>query len=87
MTQEDLDAGRLYPPPKKIREVSVKIATDISEWYYKVGQATLYPVPEKLEEYLRKNLYDTTYTSYVPNTWKYPNEHTCPRSYTKVNKP
>lgn len=77
----------MYPPPKKIRDVSVKIATDISEWFYKAGKATLYPVPEDLGDYLRKNLYDTTYTSYVPNTWKYPSEHTAPRSYTKVNKP
>lgn len=84
MTDEDLNSGRLYPPAKKIREVSVKIATDIAEWFYKNGKATLYPVPENIDEYLRKNLYDTTYTSYVPKTWEYPKEHLSPRSYTKV---
>ena len=52
VAQEDLDSGRLYPPASKIREVSVRIAADIAEWFYKNGKATLYPVPENIDEYL-----------------------------------
>jgi hypothetical protein len=54
------------------------------KWYYKNNKATLYPKPSDFNEYLRKQLYDTTYSSYVPNTWKYPDEHQKPRSYDQV---
>jgi malate dehydrogenase (oxaloacetate-decarboxylating)(NADP+) len=84
VSKEDLDLGRIYPPLKSIREVSIQIACDIMKWYYKNNNATLYPKPSDFDEYLRKQLYDTTYSSYVPNTWKYPEEHQKPRSYDQV---
>ncbi len=86
MSQADLEQGRIYPPMKQIREVSIKIACDISEWYYRNGKATTYPVPRNLEEYIRKQTYDTNYTSYVPVTWKWPDEHMKPRCYDQVTK-
>jgi malate dehydrogenase (oxaloacetate-decarboxylating)(NADP+) len=79
VTQKDLDAGRLYPPQKQVRDVSVKIACDISEWYYKNGKATTYPEPKDLEKFVREQLYDTEYTTYVPNTWNWPEAHQKPR--------
>ncbi len=84
MSQSDLEEGRIYPPLKNIRNVSVKIACDIADWYYKNKKATAYPVPENLEEYVSKQLYDTTYTTYVPNSWKWPEEAEKPRSYDQV---
>ena len=75
----DLESGRIYPPQRQIREVSIKIATDISEWYYKNGKATTYPEPVDKEKYIRKKLYDTTYESFEPTTWSWPDEHTAPR--------
>lgn len=86
VSDSDLEAGRLYPPQKHIQNVSVKIATEISKYYYKIGTATLHPVPTDLEEYIRKQLYDTKYTSYLPSTWKWPEEHEKPRSYDQVKK-
>ena len=86
MSQDDLKEGRLYPPMRSIREVSIRIAFEISEWFYRNGKATTYPVPRNLEDYIRKQTYDTNYTSYVPNTWRWPEEHTKPRSYDQVKQ-
>jgi len=85
--QADLESGRLYPPQKEIPEVSVKIARDITQWYYENNKATTYPEPSDKEAFIRSHLYDTTYNSYVPQTWPWPNEHSTPRSYdkTKIN--
>ena len=85
MSEADLAAGRIYPPMKQIQNVSVKIAVDISKYYYKTGVASLYPVPSCLESYIRDQLYDTTYQSYVPHTWTWPEEHTIPKNYDQVN--
>lgn len=77
--QSDLDKGRLYPSIKSIPEVSVQIACDISQYYYENGYATLHPKPENMEEYIRENLYDTTYSTYAPKTWHWPTKHEKPR--------
>jgi malate dehydrogenase (oxaloacetate-decarboxylating)(NADP+) len=86
INDNDLRSGRLYPPQKDIAEVSIKVASDIAYWYYNNGKATMYPVPKNLEEYIRNQLYTTNYTSYVPNTWKWPVDHVKPRSYDQVKK-
>ena len=86
VNQADIEAGRIYPPLKNIRDVSVKIACEISEWYYKNGKATAYPAPSDMEQYVRNHLYDTTYTTYVPKTWPWPKEHMEPRNYDQVKK-
>lgn len=79
VSQADLDAGRLYPPLNAIPEVSVKIACEISEWYYANGFATTHPRPVDMEEYIRDKLYDTKYTSYATKTWHWPIKHEEPR--------
>ena len=86
MSDSDLDSGRLYPPQKQIPEVSVKIACDVTNWYYENGKATTYPEPLNKEAFIRSHLYDTTYNSYLPSTWSWPKQHSAPRSYDKVNK-
>ncbi|CAF0732875.1 unnamed protein product [Brachionus calyciflorus] len=80
VSEEDLSTGRIYPPMKQIQDVSVKIATEVSKYYYSVGMASLYPKPECLETHIRNQLYDTTYQSYVPSTWSWPEEHLKPKN-------
>lgn len=77
--QTDLDAGRLYPPLQAIPEVSVKIACDISKWYYENGHATRHPRPSNMEEFIRDNVYDTKYLDYSTKTWHWPEQHEMPR--------
>ena len=79
VSQADLDEGRLYPPLKAIPEVSVKIACEISEWYYANGYANLHPRPSNMEEHIRDNLYSTEYTNYMNKTWHWPKQHEEPR--------
>merc|ERR550539_389331 len=43
VTQEDLDVGRMYPPLKDLREISVKIATNVALEAYQSGTASTYP--------------------------------------------
>lgn len=81
VSESDLAAGRIYPPMKQIQNVSVKIAVEISKYYYETDLASLYPAPYDLESYIRDQLYDTTYQSYVPNTWNWPEEHTKPKNF------
>ena len=46
VTKDDLQVGRLYPPLKDLREISIKIATRVAEEAYKSGTASTYPEPE-----------------------------------------
>jgi malate dehydrogenase (oxaloacetate-decarboxylating)(NADP+) len=80
LSTDDMAYGRVYPPLRQIPEVSVKIATDLAEWFYKTSKATTYPEPNDKEDFIRKQLYDPTYTSYVPSQWDWPVEHTTPKS-------
>ena len=82
LSQSDLDLGLLYPDKKQIRDVSVKIACDVIDYNYKMGTATTYPKPRDLEKFVREQLYNTSYTSYVPKTWQWPQEHREPRNQT-----
>lgn len=79
VSENDLAVGRLYPPQKQIRECSIRIASEISDWYYKNNKATTFPEPNDKESFIREYLYDTSYTDYVPNTWSWPEKHTKPR--------
>ncbi len=65
----------MYPPLKAIPEVSVKIAMDVINYNYKNGIANMHPMPQDLETHIRDQLYDTTYSSYLPGVWHWPSEH------------
>jgi hypothetical protein len=43
VTEEDLAAGRVYPPIPSIHEVTVKIAAHLAEHLYKNKKAWNYP--------------------------------------------
>ncbi|KAF9791835.1 hypothetical protein SFRURICE_020234 [Spodoptera frugiperda] len=69
VSQRDLDVGRIYPPLNNIRELSCKIAEAIIEHL-----AGKYPKPKDLAQFVRDNVYDTKYSSYLPDLYSYPEE-------------
>ncbi|XP_050390699.1 NADP-dependent malic enzyme [Patella vulgata] len=74
VTQENLDEGRVYPPLSQIREVSLTIATKLSEDVYREGLATTYPEPTDKAAFIRAHVYDTEYEHFVPETWDWPEQ-------------
>ena len=74
VTQSDLDVGRLYPPLKDLREISVKIATKVAEEAYKLGTASTYPEPADKETFIREQLYDYNYDRALPAVYQWPEE-------------
>ena len=74
VAQSDLDVGRLYPPLRDLREISVKIATKVAEEAYKSGTASTYPEPENKELFIREQLYDYNYDRALPTVYQWPDE-------------
>ena len=60
----DLAQGSLYPPLNRVREVSAHIAAAVAEVAYRDGLATL-ERPGDLVEFMRSQMYDPHYVSYV----------------------
>lgn len=65
VTDTDLEAGRVYPPLARIREVSAAIATTIAELAYRNGLATCLPKPEFLAERIESLMYEPAYESFA----------------------
>ncbi len=101
VTEKDLDAGRIYPPIASIHEVTVKIAVHLSEHLYKNKKAWNYPgrfhiflflynfiyylEPKNKEEFIRMQLYDTSYEYFGPLTWQWPEAHNKPRNIPSID--
>ncbi len=64
VTEEDLQLGRLYPDLKRIREVSLRIATGVAEIAF---ARNLTPMlrPADLPAHIRDVMFDPTYPDYV----------------------
>jgi len=60
VSKEDLDKGMIYPPLKKIREVSYQIALAVAEHAY-AGKTTKSARPKDLEKKIRDYMYDPNY--------------------------
>jgi malate dehydrogenase (oxaloacetate-decarboxylating)(NADP+) len=60
----DLAQGSLYPPLNGVRAVSAHIAAAVAEIAYRDGYAML-ERPDDLLEFMRAQMYDPRYTSYV----------------------
>lgn len=60
VSQTDLDAGRIYPPLARIREVSTAIAVATAEIAYSRGLATA-PKPADLRAYIKTLIYEPVY--------------------------
>jgi len=63
-SEADLAQGSLYPPLNRVLEVSAHIAAAVAEVAYRDGLATL-ERPEDLVEFMRSQMYDPHYVSYV----------------------
>jgi len=74
VTQAELDKGLVYPPLSDIRDVSIRLVVSLGEFFYSSGMATLYPKPANIESFVRAQLYNTSYESFVPETWAYPSQ-------------
>ena len=64
VTNEDLSQGRIYPPLKRIREVSLVIACAVAEVAYRDGLAEA-PRPDDLVSFVRSQMYQPAYRSYL----------------------
>jgi malate dehydrogenase (oxaloacetate-decarboxylating)(NADP+) len=64
VTDADLAQGSLYPPLAQVRDVSAHIAAAVAQVAYDQGFATL-PKPPDLLAYVRAQMYDPHYLSYV----------------------
>jgi malate dehydrogenase (oxaloacetate-decarboxylating)(NADP+) len=65
VTDEDLALGRIYPSLTLIREVSVKIATEVAKEAIHSGLAAIRLSDEEVEAAVRQSLYRPAYRSYV----------------------
>ncbi|KAH9414406.1 NADP-dependent malic enzyme [Dermatophagoides pteronyssinus] len=59
--EQTLTNGSVYPPLKEINEVSLQIATKITEWLFQNGHANYRPEPINKYEFLRKRIYRPSY--------------------------
>ncbi|MGO8944036.1 MAG: NAD-dependent malic enzyme [Syntrophobacteraceae bacterium] len=64
VSRADLDHGRVFPPLKKIREVSLCIAEAVAMVAYERELATK-EIPADLRQYLKYLMYDPHYHSYI----------------------
>ena len=74
VTEAHLDEGRVYPPLEDVREVSIKIAARVGEYAYDTKMASLYPKPDDLEAFVRKNIYNFDYDTFTPEYYEWPAE-------------
>ena len=61
ISEKDLEAGTLYPPLTRIRQISAAIATTVVERALDDGIARLDPVPEDLRSAIEATMYDPSY--------------------------
>ena len=64
VTEADLAQGSLYPPLASVREVSAHIATAVAEVAFAQNLATI-ERPDNLMEFVKAQMYDPVYRSYV----------------------
>ena len=64
VTEDDLKRGSIYPPLGHIREISAKIATAVCEVAYEQGLA-VNPRPNDLSAFIKSQMYEPNYCSYV----------------------
>lgn len=74
VTDKHLEEGRLYPPLKDIREVSLKLAVKIVEHAYESNTASVYPEPKDKEAFIRSRIYNSDYDKFVVDSYVWPRE-------------
>ncbi len=64
VSDADLARGSLFPPLRRIREISASIATAVARLAYEKDLATV-PRPDDLEGFIEGQMYDPNYESYA----------------------
>jgi malate dehydrogenase (oxaloacetate-decarboxylating)(NADP+) len=64
VSQDDLDAGCVYPSLGKIREISSRIAAAVARVAYRQRLASV-PRPENLPAFMREEMFEPEYRRYV----------------------
>uniref|UniRef100_A0A671UA88 Malic enzyme n=1 Tax=Sparus aurata TaxID=8175 RepID=A0A671UA88_SPAAU len=80
LTDKELEEGRLYPPLSNIREVSVQMAVKVVEYVYANGMAFRYPEPLDKDSFVRSTVWDTSYDSFLPDTYDWPGVSFSPKT-------
>lgn len=61
VTDEDTRKGLIYPPLTKIREVSIRLAVQLTEYMFAEKLATYSPEPDNKDAFVRSQLYSADY--------------------------
>ncbi|MFH2220465.1 MAG: malic enzyme-like NAD(P)-binding protein [Pseudomonadota bacterium] len=69
VSEEDYQAGCIYPPLTKIRKVSASIATAVAEVAYKRDIAAN-TKPDDLAAHVRSLMYEPVYPNYIDANYK-----------------
>ncbi|XP_063989682.1 NADP-dependent malic enzyme isoform X4 [Diachasmimorpha longicaudata] len=72
VTDADRESGNVYPPLQDIQKCSTKIAVEVMAYAYRESLATVHPEPENYEDFIKAQLYDTTYKTALPVTYSWP---------------
>lgn len=72
VSETDLAVGRVYPRLADIKEISVHVSIAVIKRCYELNLATVLPMPEDLDTFVRSQLFSSDYESFIPNTYEYP---------------
>ena len=61
VTQEELDAGKIYPPVSKVQEISRKVAANVIRTSIKDGMCQLEKIPEDIDAFVVENQWKVEY--------------------------
>jgi len=64
VSEDDLSEGRIYPPLRRIREVSLSIAVAVAKAAYDQGLARV-PKPDDLRLHIKAQMFEPSYRSYM----------------------
>uniref|UniRef100_A0A183KRT7 Malic_M domain-containing protein n=1 Tax=Schistosoma curassoni TaxID=6186 RepID=A0A183KRT7_9TREM len=70
--EKDLDVGRVFPPLRDIRNVSLAIAVHVAKYAYSKGICHYEPQPKDIELYLSQKMYDPNYLPVMPDVYDWP---------------
>ncbi|CAH8583951.1 unnamed protein product [Schistosoma turkestanicum] len=70
--EKDLNVGRVFPPLRDIRRVSLAIAVRVAEYAYSKGVCHYLPQPKDIELYLSQKMYDPNYIPVIPKIYDWP---------------
>ncbi|CAH8619209.1 unnamed protein product [Heterobilharzia americana] len=72
VNEHDLQVGRVFPPLKSIRNVSLAIAVRVAQYAYSKGVCHHEPQPKDIQSYLSQKMYDPNYIPVIPEVYDWP---------------